>query len=66
MADQAKFQLLESKIAVARRELNNLRSDMHSMKKMFVQKFKEIKEMVEKGENSSCNSQYKLGSYETT
>ena len=50
MADEAKLQLLESKIAVARRELNNLRSDMYSMKKMFGQKFKEIKEMVEKGE----------------
>ncbi|KAJ7380276.1 hypothetical protein OS493_010992 [Desmophyllum pertusum] len=49
MADEAKLQLLESKIAVARRELNNLRSDMYSMKKMFGQKFKEIKEMFEKG-----------------
>ena len=50
MADEAKLQLLESKIAVARRELNNLRSDMHSMKKMFAQKQKDIKEMLEKGE----------------
>ncbi|KAL9986484.1 hypothetical protein ACROYT_G000639 [Oculina patagonica] len=53
MADEAKFQLLESKIAVARRELNKLRSDMHSMKKMFVQKLKEIKEMAEKGNQKS-------------
>lgn len=50
MADEAKFQLLDRKIAVARRELNNLRSDMYSMKKMFVHKFKEVKEMVETGE----------------
>ena len=50
MADEANFQSLESKIALARRELNNLRSDMYSMKKMFAQKFKEIKGMVETGE----------------
>ena len=50
MADEKNFQPLESKIALARRELNNLRSDMYSMKKMFAQKFKEIKEMVETGE----------------
>ena len=50
MADEANFQRLESKIGLARRELNNLRSEMYSMKKMFVQKFKEIKEMVETGE----------------
>ena len=50
MADEKSFQPLESKIALARRELNNLRSDMYSMKKMFAQKFKEIKEMVETGE----------------
>ena len=49
MADEKNFQPLESKIALARRELNNLRSDMYSMK-MFAQKFKEIKEMVETGE----------------
>ena len=50
MADETKVRLLESKIAVARRELNKLRSDMHSIKKMFVHKFKEVKEMVETGE----------------
>ena len=50
MADEANFQPLESKIALARRELNNLRSDMYSMKRMFAQKLKEIKEMVETGE----------------
>ena len=50
MADEANYQSLESKIALARRELNNLRSDIYSMKKMFAQKFKEIKGMVETGE----------------
>ena len=49
MADEANVRL-ESKITLARRELNNLRSDVYSMKKMFAQKFKEIKEMVETGE----------------
>ena len=49
MADEANYQSLESKIALARRELNNLRSDIYSMKKMFAQKFKEIKGMVETG-----------------
>ena len=50
MADETKFQLLDRKIAAARRELNKLRSDMYSMKKMFVHKFKQVKEMLETGE----------------
>lgn len=50
MADEAKVKHLERKIAVARKELNKLRSDMNSMKKMFVHKCKQVKEMVETGE----------------
>ena len=57
MADEAKVQLLERKIAVARRELNKLRSDMHSMKKMFVHKCKQVEEMVKTGEVSQSFSQ---------
>lgn len=42
-------QVLESKIAVARKELHNLRRDVNSLKRMFIHKFNEVKEMVEKG-----------------
>ena len=51
MADESKLQLevLERKIAVARGELNKLRSDVKSVKKMFVQRFKEVEELVKKG-----------------
>ena len=49
MADESKLQVLERKIAVARRELNKIRSDVNSMKKMFIQKFKEVKELSVQG-----------------
>lgn len=56
MADDATVRVLEQKIAVARRELNNLRRDVNSLKKMFIQKFNEVKELLEKGEISTINT----------
>lgn len=56
MADDATNRVLEQKIAVARRELNNLRRDVNSLKKMFIQKFNEVKELLEKGEISTINT----------
>ena len=58
MADESKVQDVERKIAVARRELNNLRSEINSLKKMVVQKFKDVKELIEKGKINAflvCN-----------
>ena len=56
MADDATVRVLEQKIAVARRELNNLRRDVNSLKKMSIQKFNEVKELLEKGEISTINT----------
>ena len=56
MADDATVRVLQQKIAVARRELNNLRRDVNSLKKMFIQKFNEVKELLEKGEISTINT----------
>lgn len=54
MADQSTISLARS-VEVARRELNNLRRDLNSMKKMFIQKFKEVKELIEKGETKTSH-----------
>lgn len=54
MADQSTICLARS-VEVARRELNNLRRDLNSMKKMFIQKFKEVKELIEKGETKTLH-----------
>ena len=54
MADQSTISLARS-VEVARRELNNLRRDLNSMKKMFIQKFKEVKELIEKGETKTLH-----------
>ena len=54
MADQSTICLARS-VEVARRELNNLRRDVKSMKKMFIQKFKEVKELIEKGETKTLH-----------
>ena len=56
MADDTTVRVLERKIAVARRELNNLRRDVNSLKKMLIQKFNEVKELPEKGEISTINT----------
>ena len=56
MADKTTVRVLERKIAVARRELNNLRRDVNSLKKMLIQKFNEVKELLEKGEISTINT----------
>ena len=40
---------LERNICVARKELNNLRQEVNSLKRMFIQKIKEVKGFVEKG-----------------
>lgn len=53
MADQTIC--LARSVEVARRELNNLRRDLNSMKKMFIQKFKEVKELIEKGETKTLD-----------
>ena len=54
MADKSTISLARS-VEVARRELNNLRRDLNSMKKMFIQKFKEVKELIEKGETKTLH-----------
>ena len=54
MADQSTLCLARS-VEAARRELNNLRRDLNSMKKMFIQKFKEVKELIEKGETKTLH-----------
>jgi len=55
MADEANVRFLESKVALERRELNNLRSGLYSMMRMLPQNLKEITEIVETGEHFMNN-----------
>lgn len=49
MADESTIDVLERNIYVARKELNNLRREVNSLKRMFMQKIKEVKGFVERG-----------------
>ena len=49
MADESALKVLEWKVSVARKELNNLRRDVNSLKRMFIQKITEVKESLERG-----------------
>ena len=49
MADESVVDVLERNIYVARKELMNLRREVNSLKRMFIQKIKEVKEFVERG-----------------
>ncbi|XP_068740191.1 tRNA (adenine(37)-N6)-methyltransferase-like [Montipora capricornis] len=53
MAEESALKILEWKVSVARKELNNLRRDVNSLKRMFIQKITEVKESLERGENRS-------------
>lgn len=49
MADESTVDVLERNVYVARKELNNLRREVNSLKRMFIQKIKEVKGFVERG-----------------
>ena len=49
MAHESTIDVLERNIYVARKELNNLRREVNSLKRMFMQKIKEVKGFVERG-----------------
>lgn len=49
MEDESIIDVLERNIYVARKELNNLRREVNSLKRMFIQKIKEVKGFVERG-----------------
>lgn len=56
MADESTIDVLERNIYVARKELNNLRREVNSLKRMFIQKIKEVKGFVERGTLSAVTA----------
>ena len=53
MADELEH--LKRKVFVARKELNNIRKEMSTMKKLFIHKFKELQEKSKSSKSVECD-----------